>query len=153
MEQWKTPVILILAAVCLWLFFEPVRSKTESHEVIVSDAAPEAIGPYSQGIRSGNTLWFSGQIGLDPETGELSGDIESQTRQVFRNLQAVGDAAGFSLGDVVAVEVYLADIGHYQAFNEIYAEYFEEDPPARAVVEVSELPRGALVEVKMTAVR
>lgn len=154
MKQWQTPVILILIALCLWLVFEPAGSDTASRKVIETEQAPAAIGPYSQAVQMGNTLWFAGQIGLDPETGDLAGsDISSQSEQVFQNLQAVGEAAGFTFADVVEVEVYLTDIGHYQTFNEIYATFFDGYKPARAVVEVSDLPRSALVEVKMTAVK
>jgi len=123
-------------------------------EIIHTENAPEPVGPYSQAVREGNTLYLSGQVGLVPGTGELAeGGIEPQTRQVMQNLAEVLEEAGFTYGDIVDVQVYLADIDHYAQFNKIYASRFGDDPPARAVVEVENLPLGALVEIKMTAVR
>jgi 2-iminobutanoate/2-iminopropanoate deaminase len=103
-------------------------------EVISTPNAPEAIGPYSQAIRVGDTLWLAGQIALDPETNQLIEDasIEAQTRQVLDNLQAVLEAAGMSLDDVVSTSVFLADLDQFGAMNEVYATYFTEAPPARA---------------------
>jgi 2-iminobutanoate/2-iminopropanoate deaminase len=102
----------------------------------------------------GNTLYAAGQIGLVPETGELAGeDLESQTRQALNNLQAVLEEAGFTMNEVVSVDVYLKNLDDYSEFNEIYAEYFSESKPARAVVEVSRIPRDAKVEIKLEAVK
>lgn len=121
--------------------------------IIQTDNAPAAIGPYSQAIMVGNTLYTAGQIGLVPGTGEMAGeDLESQSRQALDNLKAVLEEAGFSMEDVVSVDVYLHDLDDYSAFNEIYAEYFSESKPARAVVEVSGIPRDAKVEIKLVAV-
>lgn len=114
---------------------------------ISSDAAPAAIGTYSQAIRTGDTLYISGQIPLVPETGEMvSGDIRDQIRQVFDNLQAVAAAADASLNDAVKINVYLVDLGHFADVNEIMANYLEAPYPARAAVQVAALPRGAAVE-------
>jgi len=116
--------------------------------VIRSAAAPAAIGPYSQAVEIDGWLWISGQIPLDPATGELvSGGIEAATRRVLDNLKAVIEAAGGSLEQVVRVTIYLTDLGSFQAVNAVYAEYFNESPPARACVEVSGLPKGAGVEM------
>lgn len=102
----------------------------------------------------GNTLYAAGQIGLVPETGELAGeDLESQTRQTLNNLRAVLEAAGYSLSDVVSVDVYLDDLENYSVFNDIYSEYFSESKPARGVVEVARIPRDAKVEIKLVAVK
>jgi len=118
---------------------------------IRTDAAPAAIGPYSQAIVAGGWLWVSGQIPLDPATGELVGeDIEAATRRVLDNLKAVIEAAGGSLDQVVRVTIYLTDLTRFQTVNAVYAEYFSETPPARACVEVAGLPKGA--EVEMDAV-
>ena len=115
---------------------------------ISSPAAPEAIGPYSQAIKVGNTVWLSGQIPLVPETMELvAGDMEKQIRQVFDNLSAVAAAAGGSLADVVKLNVFLPDLGHFALVNEIMAGYFSEPYPARAAVGVASLPKGAQVEM------
>jgi reactive intermediate/imine deaminase len=109
--------------------------------------APAAIGTYSQAIRAGNTVYVSGQIPLDPETGQLvAGDIRAQIHQVFRNLQAVGEAAGLSLGHAVKVTIFLTDLANFAAVNEIMAEYFPKPYPARAAIGVASLPRGAAVE-------
>jgi len=118
-------------------------------QIITTADAPAAIGPYSQAVRVGNTIWVSGQIALDPRTKELvTGDVEAQTRQVFDNLQAIVVAAGATLGDVVKANVYLTDLSHFALVNKVMAEYFREPYPARAAVGVAALPRGAQVEVE-----
>lgn len=110
--------------------------------------APQAIGTYSQAIKAGNTVYLSGQIPLDPATGELvTGDIETQVRRVFENLRAVARAAGGDLGSAVKLNVYLTDMGNFQTVNKVMAEYFEAPYPARAAVGVAALPRGSAVEV------
>lgn len=111
-----------------------------------SQRAPAAIGTYSQAVRAGNTVYLSGQIGLDPVTMQLAEGIEAQIHQVFANLAAVAEAAGGSLNDVVKVNVYLTDLTHFAKVNEIMAQYFRAPYPARAAVGVASLPRGALVE-------
>lgn len=119
-----------------------------SRTAVHTDLAPKAIGPYSQAIRAGNSVYLSGQIGLDPQTGELVvGGIEAQARRAFDNLTAVSEAAGKGLEQVVRVTVYLTDLGHFAKVNEIMAGYFHPPYPARATVGVAALPRGALVEV------
>ena len=115
---------------------------------IATDRAPAAIGPYSQATRSGGTVFLSGQIPLDPATGELvGGDVAAQARRVFDNLQAVCEAAGGSLDDVVRVGIYLMDLGDFAAVNAVMAEYFNAPSPARSTIQVAGLPRGARVEV------
>jgi reactive intermediate/imine deaminase len=119
---------------------------------ISTDRAPAAIGTYSQAIRSGETIYLSGQIPLDPATMEFVGDEPgAQIHQVFRNLAAVTEAAGGSLADVVRLSVYLTDLGNFAMVNEIMAEYFSEPYPARAAIGVAALPRGALVEMDAIA--
>ena len=110
-------------------------------------AAPQAIGTYSQAVRCGDTVYMSGQIGLDPQTMQMVDGIEAQIVRVFENLKAVAAAAGGSLDDAVRVTVYLTDLAHFARVNEIMATYFREPYPARAAVGVASLPRGALVEV------
>jgi reactive intermediate/imine deaminase len=120
-------------------------------KTIRTDAAPGAIGPYSQAVAVDGWLWVSGQIPTDPNSGELvGGDIAAATRRVLENLKAVIEAAGGTLAQVVRVTIYLTDLGHFQTVNAVYGEYFIESPPARACVEVSGLPKGA--EVEMDAV-
>ncbi|KFN43606.1 RidA family protein [Arenimonas oryziterrae] len=115
---------------------------------IATDRAPAAIGPYSQATRCGKTVFLSGQIPLDPATGQLvDGDIAAHTRRVFDNLQAVCVAAGGSLDDVVRIGIYLTDLGDFAAVNAVMAEYFSAPYPARSTIQVSALPRGAQVEV------
>jgi reactive intermediate/imine deaminase len=114
---------------------------------ITTNKAPAAIGTYSQAIRAAGTVYVSGQIPLDPATGQLvAGDIRAQIHQVFRNLAAVSQAAGLGLESAVKVTVYLTDLGNFAAVNEIMAEYFPQPYPARAAIGVSALPRGAAVE-------
>ena len=109
--------------------------------------APEAIGSYSQAVRADDTVYLSGQIGLDPATMQLAEGIDGQSHRVFRNLQAVAAAAGSSLDQAVRMTVYLTDLAHFARVNEIMAQYVREPFPARAAVGVSGLPRGALVEI------
>ena len=119
-----------------------------SRLAIGSPHAPAAIGPYSQAVRSGNTVFLSGQTPLDPATGQLvEGDIATQTRRVFDNLLAVCQAAGGSFEQIVRVGIYLTDLGDFAAVNAVMAEYFTAPYPARSTIEVSGLPRGAQVEV------
>jgi reactive intermediate/imine deaminase len=115
--------------------------------VIQTPDAPAAIGTYSQAIRVDDTVYLSGQIGLDPSTMQLVEGIEKQIHRVFQNLRAVSDAAGSSLDDVVKLNVFLTDLGNFTTVNEIMATYLREPYPARAVVGVASLPRGALVEM------
>jgi reactive intermediate/imine deaminase len=125
-----------------------------SKQVIATPAAPKAIGPYSQAVRVGNTLWLSGQIPLDPATGELvAGPIEAQARRVFQNLQAVIGAAGFNLEETVKVTIFLTDLTQFAAVNQVMTEYFREPYPARATVGVAALPRNAAIEVECILAR
>ena len=117
-------------------------------EPISTPNAPAAIGPYSQATRAGDTVFFSGQIALDPATGELvEGGIEAQARRAFDNLRAVCEAAGGSMDDIVRVGLYLTDLGQFAAVNAVMGEYFAQPYPARSTVEVSALPKGAAFEV------
>ena len=120
--------------------------------IVHSGHAPKAIGPYSQAVRVGNTLYLSGQTPLDPATGELvAGDISAQARRVFDNLEAVLAAAGASFDNVVRVGIYLTDLGDFAAVNEVMKTYFREPYPARSTIGVAALPRAAAVEIDMIA--
>ncbi len=121
-------------------------------EIISTDKAPAAIGPYSQAVKAGNLLFVAGQIGMDPATGQLLEGIEAQTRQALLNLKAILEAAGASLEQVVRIGVFLQDLKDFQAMNAVYAEFFPQSPPARTTVQVAALPRGALVEIDAIAV-
>lgn len=115
---------------------------------IHTDNAPKAIGPYSQAVRAGNTVYLSGQIPFEPASMELvSGDIQAEARRVFENLRAVCEAAGGSLGQIVRVGIYLTDLGDFAAVNEVMAEHFSAPYPARSTVGVASLPRGVRIEV------
>ncbi len=117
-------------------------------ETVHTDKAPQAIGTYSQAVRTGNTVYLSGQIPLVPDTMELiDGDMEAQVRRVFDNLSAVAEAAGGSLADIAKLNIFLTDLGHFPLVNQVMAEYFQQPYPARAAVGVAALPKGAEVEM------
>lgn len=130
------------------------QAQDSAREVISTKNAPAAIGPYSQAVRVGNTIYLSGQIAIDPETGKLiEGGIEEQTRQALENIKAVLAASGFKLQEVVQSQVFLSDLNNYAMMNSVYATYFPNAPPARAAVQVARLPLDALVEIMVTAVK
>lgn len=121
-------------------------------ELISTQQAPQAIGPYAQGVKANGFLFLSGQIPLDPESGQIAaGDIALQTERVLKNLQGVLEAAGSSLARVVKTTVYLKDLNDFGKMNEIYAKFFPADPPARATVEVARLPRDVRIEIDLIA--
>jgi 2-iminobutanoate/2-iminopropanoate deaminase len=121
-------------------------------EIVQTQSAPRAIGPYSQAVKAGGFVFCSGQIALDPATGEMAaGSVADQTHHVLKNLQAVLEAAGSSLGKVVKTTVFLQDLADFAAMNAVYAEYFPQAPPARATVQVARLPKDALVEIEVVA--
>ncbi len=125
-----------------------------TRDVISTDKAPKAIGPYSQGVKAGDFVFTAGQAGVDPATGKLvEGGVGEQTRQVLNNIQAILEAAGTSLDRVVRVGVFLQDMADFQAMNAVYAEFFPPDknPPARTTVQAAKLPLGALVEIDAVA--
>lgn len=122
--------------------------------IVQTDQAPAAIGTYAQAVLAGDTLYVSGQIPLDPATGEVSGDdVEARIRRVFDNLKAVVEAGGLTLADIVKLNVFLTDLGCFPTVNAVMAEYFAEPYPARAAVQVAALPRGVDVEMDAVAVR
>jgi 2-iminobutanoate/2-iminopropanoate deaminase len=123
-----------------------------SRRVITTEQAPRAIGPYSQGIQVGNIVFTAGQTGVDPATGQLvAGGIVEQTRQALRNVQAILEAAGCSMADVVKTTVFLTDMNDFKTMNSVYAEFFPAAPPARSTVQVSALPLGARIEIEAVA--
>lgn len=127
--------------------------KSMKKEIISTSNAPAAVGPYSQAIKVGDFIFASGQIPFDPETNELvAEDIESQTRQVMKNVAAVLEAAGVTLDNVVKTTVFMKDMNDFNQVNEIYAEYFTENPPARSAVEAARLPKDVLIEMEVIAV-
>ena len=122
-------------------------------EIVSTDKAPGAIGPYSQAIKTGGMIFCSGQIPIDPVTGEfVSNDIAEQTEQVLKNLSAVLEAGGANLGNVVKTTVFLSDMSDFAAMNEVYGRYFSENKPARATVQAARLPRDAKVEIECIAI-
>lgn len=122
--------------------------------IISTTAAPGAIGPYSQAVEANGTLYISGQVGIDPATGKMiEGGITEQTTQVLKNIRAILTAAGFTLADVVKSTVLLSDMSDFKAMNEVYAQFYSSDQPARAAFAVKSLPLGALVEIETVAVK
>ncbi|NMB89971.1 MAG: RidA family protein [Chloroflexi bacterium] len=121
---------------------------------ILAENAPKAIGPYSVGVQAGQFIFTSGQIGIDPQSGAIvAGGIEAETRQALVNLRSILEAAGSSLDDVVKATVFLQDINDFNRMNGVYAEFFNENPPARSAFQVAALPKGAMVEIEAIAVR
>ncbi|MDI9369475.1 MAG: RidA family protein [Synergistaceae bacterium] len=121
-------------------------------KIISTENAPAAVGPYSQAIKAGSFLFCSGQLPMDAKTGEfVPGGVTEQAEQVLKNVQAVLEGAGYSLTDVVKATVFATSMGDFAAVNGVYAKFFEKEPPARSFVEVSALPRGALVEIEVIA--
>jgi len=161
MEQWNNGLIYFLFYFPTFqystipLFHEQFCEEVlkMGKRVIQTEKAPKAIGPYSQAIQAGNFLFLSGQIPLDPKTGELvKGDIRQQTQQVLENIKGVMESQGLGMEDVVKVTIFLKDIGNFNQVNEIYSTYFPSSPPARSTVEVAKLPKDADIEIEAIAV-
>ncbi|ADN37526.1 endoribonuclease L-PSP [Methanolacinia petrolearia DSM 11571] len=142
----------IIAGFCIYVALVPAGSPGGPGHYYTNEA-PEPIGPYSQATGAGSLVFTSGQIGIDPATGDLVTGIENQTMQVMENLNAVLSSANLAFSDVVSTHIYVADLGYWDAINSIYGSYFGENPPARCVIEAGKLPRGALIEIEMIAVR
>lgn len=136
-------------------FVEPesILERLDIRRVISTDKAPAAIGPYSQGVQVGEFLYVSGQIPVDPATGEIPGDISLQAKRSLENLKAVIEAGGYRLSDVVKTTVFAANISDFAAINAVYAEYFPKEAPARSFVAVKDLPKGVGVEIEAVAWR
>ena len=124
-----------------------------TRQAIQTNGAPAALGPYSQAIRSGDLVFCSGQLGLDPATGELAEGVEAQAERALRNLQSVLDAAGLGFDDVVKTTIFLADVNDFAAVNAVYAKFMPTPPPARSTIGVAALPKGGLVEIEAIARR
>lgn len=123
-------------------------------ETVHTDKAPKALGPYSQAVTAGQMVFVSGQLGLDPDTGNfVEGGVQEQTERVLQNLIAILEAAGATLGDVTACTVFLKDMNDFAAMNEVYARHFTSNPPSRAAIEVARLPKDGLVEISCIAVK
>ena len=144
---------LIVIPVLLLGLFHTLPGCAE-HEILVTDKAPAAIGPYSQAVQAGNMLFVSGQLPIDMQTGQIiNGDITEQTRLVFSHLQNILEEAGFYLQDVVKADVFLQDLDDFKAMNAVYASFFPDYAPARSTVEVAGVPKGALVEIAIIAIK
>lgn len=138
----------------LLLLFHSCNTSNMNKTIISTKNAPEAIGPYSQAVLAGNTLYCSGQIALNPETGQLVDEnIEAETEQVMKNIGAVLQAADMDYGNVVKASIFMATMDDYAAVNEVYAQYFQENPPAREAVAVKTLPKNVNVEISVIAVK
>ena len=146
-------LILFLAAVLLTVGCTPSKQCVEK-EIIAVDGVPAAVGPYSQAVKIGNMLYLSGQLGIDPATGQFpEGGFIEQARQSLENGKTIIEGAGFTLEDVVQCQVFVKDLEQYGSFNSLYTEYFKTDYPARAVLEVSRIPKDGLIEIMMVAVK
>ena len=122
-------------------------------KIISTSDAPQAIGPYSQGVRAGSTIYYSGQIPLDPKTGQIvSGDIETQARRVMENIGGLLKVEGLNYDNIIKTTIFLADINDFQKVNEIYGSYFKQAPPARSTIQAGALPKGARLEIETIAV-
>lgn len=137
------------------LLAAPAALAQSGAEVVSTPNAPAAIGPYSQAIRVGNTLYLAGQIALDPATNQMIADrsIEAETRRVLDSLKAVVEAAGFRMADIVSTTVFMADLNEFARMNAVYATYFPTNPPARATVQAARLPRDVRIEIAAVAAR
>jgi 2-iminobutanoate/2-iminopropanoate deaminase len=150
----RNSLLLVIACFLLGMIVMNLILLIPSHhqkQVIATDKAPKPIGPYSQAIHSDNLLYTSGQIGIDPKTGNLSSTIDGQTDQVMRNLQGILRESGLDFSDVVVTRIYLTNLSDFGTVNTIYAHYMGNSSPARSTVQVAGLPRGAMVEIEMTA--
>ena len=153
----RNTIILVLVFICGLLagvvisgLVSPQKAHT-AKEVVFTDKAPQPIGPYSQAVASGDFMFLSGQIGIDPATGNITGTAEEQTIRAMENLQAVLQESGLSFEDVVQTRIYLVNMSDWTAVNGIYGSYFTGKYPARATVQTAGLPKGALVEIEMVA--
>jgi len=143
---------LISVLFLTFLIFACGESEQKENKIISTKEAPGAIGPYSQAIKSGNNLYVSGQIALDAGSGKLiEGGIKEQTHQTIKNIRTILSAAGYDLKDVVQCQVFLANLNDYDEMNNVYVQYFKNQSPARAVVEVKRIPRDALIEIMVVA--
>ena len=136
------------------MYFHFVIKKTFNMKRIISTSkAPAAIGPYSQAVEVGNTLYISGQLPLDPKSMEMPDDIKEQAELVMQNISAILEEAGYAFSDVIKSTIFLSDIKNFQAMNEVYGKYYTENPPARSAYEVANLPKGAKIEIETIAVK
>ncbi len=132
---------------------ESILEQLKIRRAVSTDKAPAAIGPYSQAVQAGVSLYVSGQIPVDPSTGKMADDISLQAKQSLENLKAILEASGYSLSDVVKTTVFVTDINNFNAINAVYAEYFPKEAPARSFVAVKDLPKGAGIEIEAIAWR
>jgi len=147
-------ILSVAVSIAMIVFVSGVKAQDIGRKVILTPDAPKPIGPYSQAIRRGQTLYLSGQIAIDPATNQFlsNGSIEDQTRRVLDNLAAILAADGLTMDHIVSTTVFLKDVNDFAKMNEVYATYFKNAPPARATVEVARLPRDAKIEISAIAV-
>ena len=155
----KAPILALFVALAAAPAMTPAMAQqpamAQGKSVVTTKEAPEAIGPYSQAIKVGSTLFLAGQIAIDPKTNQMTNatDIETQTRMTLDNLKAVVEAAGMTMADIVSTGVFMADLNEFGRMNAVYATYFKDAPPARATVQVARLPRDARIEITAIAAR
>ena len=149
MRNSKKILPILCTILVLNINLQSEESKIMSKEIISTENAPQAIGPYSQAVKTGNLIFISGQIPLDPKTGNLvEGSIKDETNQVLKNLKSICEAAGYSLDDAVKITIFLTDLANFSVVNDLMKEFFSEPYPARATIEVSALPLGVNVEIE-----
>lgn len=144
-------IVLLIASVSLLIF--SFSDNKPDREIILTKNAPQPIGPYSQAIKAGNTLYVAGQVGFTPDGKLDTTSIENECRQVINNVKAIVEAAGMNMQQIVKATLYVKDLKNFQKINEIYGTYFRKDPPARETVQVSALPKGANFEISVIAVK
>ena len=149
MRNSKKILPILCTILVLSINLQSEESKIMAKEIISTENAPQAIGPYSQAVKTGNLIFISGQIPLDPKTGNLvEGSIKDETNQVLKNLKSICEAAGYSLDDAVKITIFLTDLANFSVVNDLMKEFFSEPYPARATIEVSALPLGVNVEIE-----
>ena len=149
MRNSKKILPILCTILVLNINLQSEESKIMAKEIISTENAPQAIGPYSQAVKTGNLIFISGQIPLDPKTGDVvEGSIEDQANQVLENIKSICEAAGYGLEDIVKIAIFLTDLGNFAVVNEVMKKYFSEPYPARATIEVSGLPLGVNVEIE-----
>ena len=149
MRNSKKILPILCTILVLNINLQSEESKIMAKEIISTENAPQAIGPYSQAVKTGNLIFISGQIPLDPKTGNLvEGSIKDETNQVLKNLKSICEAAGYSLDDAVKITIFLTDLANFSVVNDLMKEFFSEPYPARATIEVSALPLGVNVEIE-----
>lgn len=149
----RKTILYLISAILITVGIFSFADKTPSREIILTDKAPKPIGPYSQGIKVGNTLYVAGQVGFTPEGKLDTSSVENECKQAINNVKAIVEAAGMNMQQVVKATLYVTDLKNFSRVNEVYGTYFPQNPPARETVQVAALPKGARFEISVIAVK